>query len=188
MKGQDVLLLVKLLSDDEQQRSDGRSKRDIEAKSFRDLSWELAMSTSEVHAAQRRLEKAELLAPERRVRRRAAGEFLLHGFKYVFPAHPGELALGMRTGRAAPPLRKYSTLLLDSAEDVDLVWPWEKGEVRGRTIVPIYKSVPDAAHKDESLYLWLSLLDCLRAGRARDRQFATARIRQRLRHGRSSPE
>ena len=181
IKGQDVLLLAKLIV---VQHAEGieliRRREDSVQKTYRDLSWELAMSTSEVHAAERRLIDARLLSQRRRVLRAAAKEFLLHGFKYVFPARPGEESLGIPTGRAAPPLRKSKTLIVDSEQDLDLVWPWADGTVRGRSIQPIYDSVPQAAQRDAGLYEWLALLDCLRVGKARDRNYAAHRITKRL--------
>ena len=44
--------------------------------------------------------------------------------------------------------------------------------MRGLSLAPLYPSVPEAALRDERLYIILSLFDALRAGRARERNAA----------------
>jgi hypothetical protein len=45
---------------------------------------------------------------------------------------------------------------------------------------PLYKSAPKAAREDQALYELLVLIDALRGGRAREREAATAEIKNRL--------
>lgn len=52
------------------------------------------------------------------------------------------------------------------------MWPHARGAVRGLSLAPLYPSVPEAALRDERLYIILSLFDALRAGRARERNAA----------------
>jgi hypothetical protein len=60
------------------------------------------------------------------------------------------------------------------------VWPDPHGTVRGETLRPLYKSIPDAARRDEKLYQALSLIDAIRAGRARERALAEKHLREML--------
>jgi hypothetical protein len=169
MKGQDLLVLFKVLATDKRP-----------PRPYRDLSSELGMSASEVLAAERRLQHAGLLDQDRSVNRCASKEFLLYGLKYVFPATLGGETLGMPTGRYAPPLKGTIEGLLRDSNALPWVWPSPKGDVRGMGIEPLYRSVPVAASRDEILYAWLAVVDCLRVGRARERRFAENWISRRL--------
>jgi hypothetical protein len=156
MKGQDILVLMKLLL------LDGR-KFQVHA-----LAKELAISPSELSKSIHRCIFAGLLDPiERKCNRGAFLEFMLHGFPYVFPVKPGELTRGIPTAHSAPPLKEKIL------SKIDYVWPFPEGTGRGQAIRPIYKSVPLAAMKDPPLYRLLSLADALRAGLTRERSIAS---------------
>ncbi len=58
--------------------------------------------------------------------------------------------------------------------------PDPKGEVRGESFSPLYKSAPKAAKKDPKLYELLVLVDAIRGGRARERGFAMKELKKRL--------
>src|ERR1035441_759404 len=76
------------------------------------LSAEMVMSPSEVHASVRHAEGSHLLhGPQWKNRPNfsALEEFLLHGLKYVFPPERGELTRGVPTWYAAQPLRSIIT-------------------------------------------------------------------------------
>lgn len=168
LKGQDVLLVLKLLSDG------GR------VGTFADLAQALGISASEAHAAFNRARLAGLIHPlEDRVVKAAVAEFLIHGLKYVSPVQPGGRTRGKLTGFAAPPLDKHF-----SVGDDDLnrwVWPDPEGQQAGLEIKPLCRSVPHAASKDSALYEWLVLADAMRgAGRARERELAASIIRKGL--------
>jgi predicted TIM-barrel fold metal-dependent hydrolase len=60
------------------------------------------------------------------------------------------------------------------------VWPDAEGNVRGLGVVPLHRGVPAAAQKDKRLYELLALIDLLRGGRARERQWAEQRIEKIL--------
>jgi len=102
---------------------------------------------------------------------------LLHGLKYVFPAEHGEPTRGLPTSYAAPPLRDE----ILSPDDLPPVWPWHEGQTRGVAFEPLYKTVPIAASRDPLLYEYLSLLDAIRDGRARERKIAERELLKRLR-------
>jgi hypothetical protein len=162
MKPQDVLLLLKILSDN---NSTWNQKPTAEA---------LGMSQSEVSEAVNRCKYAGLLAPDgKTIMRLSFLEFLQYGLRYVFPTKPGAVVRGVPTSHSAKPLSKH----IQSNEDY--VWPYGKGTVRGHGITPLYPSVPEAALKDEKLYELLALTDTLRVGRAREREIALQEIKKR---------
>lgn len=163
MKGQDILVALALAAS-------GRAAK----PGYQELADRLGVSVSEAHAAVKRLQEARLVDHERRVNRRALAEFVLHGLRYVFPAEPGAPSLGIATGPSAPGVREA----FDAPEL--WVWPTPEGDVRGPSIAPLYPSVPAAARRDPRLYELLSLVDCLRVGRARERAIATKRLKTLL--------
>lgn len=168
LKGQDILLVLKLLSDG------GRMG------TFADLAQDIGISASEAHAACKRARLAGLIHPlEDRPIKVAVGEFLIHALKYVFPVQPGGRTRGIPTAFAAPPLRKHFGVADDDPDQ--WVWPDPEGNLAGLEIQPLCRSVPGAAQKDSTLYEWLVLADAMRgAGRARERELAASIILERL--------
>jgi hypothetical protein len=161
MKGQDVLVLFKLIA--------------IGGREFRihALARELGISASELSSSIRRSILAGLIDPvDRGCIRPAFLEFILHGFRYVFPVKPGEITRGMPTAHSAPPLKGKI------ASKIDFVWPLPGGQVRGQAIKPIYKSVPVAAGNDPTLYELLALADALRVGSTRERNMASEMLKE----------
>jgi DNA-binding Lrp family transcriptional regulator len=164
-KSLDIVVLLKLLLE--------RGQRP-----YAQLSKELSISASEIHASVRRSIEAGLIDGVSRLPlRKPLEEYLLHGVRYAFPAKPGSLVRGMPTAHAAPPLAdKFSS------DDLPPVWPDPEGTVRGYSIEPLYSSVPKAARSDSVLYELLALVDALRVGRARERNLAQEELKQRLSH------
>ena len=166
MKGQDILVLLKLIA------------RQSKPWRFVDLAQELHMSASEVHAALARCQLAGLYDAQRKQPNRIAlEEFLVHGLRYVFPSPPGELARGLPTSFAAPSLKGNIRYGISDLP----VMPFPAGSVHGVCIEPLYASAPQAASDDPALYHLLALLDALRVGRARERKLAQDLLRERLR-------
>lgn len=162
-KSLDVVVLLKLLLES------GR-------RPYAQLSKELHISASEVHAAVRRSIAAGLIDPVTRLpRRRPLGEYLLYGVRYAFPASLGGLARGIPTAHAAKPLADQI-----SSDDLPPVWADPEGTVRGFAVEPLYGSVPQAVKSDASLYELLALVDALRIGRARERKLAEEELKKRL--------
>jgi hypothetical protein len=159
MKPQDVLVALALV-------------RPGEPEGYAALGARLGLSTSETHAAVRRLVFAGLLSPSREPARAALLELVLHGVRYVFPARPGEVSLGVPTGAAAPALRTK----FPRPDPIAWVWPSRDGTERGLSLTPLYRSVPRIVATDPALYELLALVDELRAGRARDRALAAERL------------
>ena len=143
---------------------------------YADLSKELFISASEIHAAVRRGIAAGLIDEQTRTpRRKALADYLIHGVRYAFPAKMGPLARGTPTAYAAPPLSASI-----SQDDLPPVWVDPEGKVKGISIEPLYRSVPSAVKSDPALYELLALVDALRMGRARERKLAEEQLSQRI--------
>jgi hypothetical protein len=140
---------------------------------------ELSMSPSEIHGAIKRLQRSRLIhGPEllERPNVSALEEFLLHGFKYVFPPEHGSVTRGLATSYAAEPLRNQ----FPSGDELPPVWPSSEGDAKGVALKPLYKSAPKAAQSDPRLYEYLALADAIRDGRARERKAAERELVKRL--------
>jgi DNA-binding Lrp family transcriptional regulator len=147
-------------------------------KPYAQLSRELGMSASEVHAAVRRCAVAGLIDPDtRKPLRRPVEEYLIWGVRYAFPGKRGSLARGVPTAYAAPPLAGQIAM-----DDLPPVWPDPEGTAKGYALEPLYSSVPRAAKSNPKLYELLALVDALRVGRTRERKLAEVELRKRLDH------
>ena len=147
---------------------------------FAQIASDLAMSTSEVHAAVKRAETAHLLHGQNMLNRpnvSALEEFLIHGVRYAFPADRGAPSRGVPTSYAAEPLNR----LIAPGSDPIPVWPHPDGKARGIALTPLYKTVPIAALQDPVLYKLLALVDAVRDGRTRERNLAEDELRKLLR-------
>ena len=149
--------------------------------SFQQLASDLHLSSSEVHAAFKRLRLSGLLAHDgsKSINRSALLEFLKHGVRYAFPAELGNLTRGIPTAHAAEPLKGA----LQQHAEPPPVWPYVEGKVRGYSVAPLYKRAVAAALQDEKFYELLSLVDALREGRVREKSMAIKELEMRLAHG-----
>lgn len=162
MKGQDVVLALKLLKADP-------------SLSYAELGKSVGLSASEAHGSVRRLIDARLVEPDsRHVIRRSLLRFLVHGAPFAFPASLRETTRGLPTAWAAPVLNNRIT-----SSEPPPVWPDPEGTVRGPSVKPLYPSVVTAS-RDAELYDLLALVDVLRLGRARERQVAEEELTKRL--------
>jgi len=137
------------------------------------------MSPSQVHAAAKRSLKAKLAVEHNNnilPHISNLKKFLLDGLQFVFIPEKGELTRGMPTSYAGAPMN--SEFIGD--DDPPPVWSDSEGEVRGVSFSPLYKSAPSAARKDSKLYELLVLVDAIRGGRARERNFAQEELKNRL--------
>jgi hypothetical protein len=165
LKGEDIVLLLKLASS----ARNGWTVRDLEMAT--------TIPKSSVQRSIERLDGAGLLKPDNRAARVAqAEEFLIHGLRYVFPAHLGAATRGIPAAWAAEPLRDR---IADSGE-LPPVWPHLHGPVRGQTLEPLHRSAINAAAKDPDLGELLALVDGMRAGDARIRGVASEMLSARL--------
>jgi hypothetical protein len=166
MKPQDILVLLKIIAIGNtpwQQKS---------------LAESLGMSQSEVSQSLVRSQFAGLLFNKgKQVMQLALLDFLQYGLSYVFPQKPGAVVRGIPTAHSVKPLKNVIV------SDENFVWPSAKGKVRGHSIVPLYRSVPEAALKDLKLYELLALVDAIRVGKAREKDLAIAHLKQIILHG-----
>jgi hypothetical protein len=110
LKPQDVVVALKLLG------------YDLLRPPLAQIARDLALSSSEVHAAIKRGQASHLLhGPElsNRPNLSALEEFLIHGIKYTFPAEHGGRSRGVPTSYAAAPLNR----LIIAGDEPIPVWP-----------------------------------------------------------------
>jgi hypothetical protein len=185
MKSQDVVILLKLVSlEHEERKGGGHPRLDVHREdpfSVRGLEASLGISKTEVNASINRSISSGLAVKDRnsgrpKPNRRNLCDFIVHGLKFVFPARPGAMTRGVPTAFAAPSLKS----LLISAGEYIYVWPFAKGKAQGQSLEPLFKSVPEAVQKDERLYEYLALVDAIRIGNQRENGLAAARISERL--------
>jgi hypothetical protein len=143
-------------------------------KTFAQLSNELGMSASEIHASVNRGAVAGLLDPSSRMPlRKPLEEYLLYGVRYAFPAKRGPVTRGIPTSYAAPPLAKH----FPTHEDLPPVWPDPEGPTKGYALEPLFKPIAKAVRQDPKLYMLLALVDAIRDGRARERKLAVDELK-----------
>ena len=163
IKGQDIVVLTAIMGSAVQ-------------LPYAELAEKAQLSVSETHAAVKRLQESSLVNGERKVIRRNAVEFLVHGLKYTFPMKStGGYNVGMPTSYAAP-------IAEDEFASVGLVpvWTNSKGNVEGIGFDPIYPTAPKAAEADRGMYNRLALIDMLRGGRLRERKYAEEKLMEML--------
>lgn len=166
LKPQDVLFLLKLVANKNR------------SWTFNKLALELNMSPSEVHACAQRTLSAKLALSQGDTiipHYRNLLQFLEHGIQYVFVPDTGGPGRGMPTAHAAPPFKQEF-----SETELPPVWPDPDGDVRGLAFSPLYKSAPAASRADSVLYELLALVDCIRAGRAREKNWAIKELSNRI--------
>lgn len=147
--------------------------------SYLRLANQLHLYPSEVYSSVKRARASHLvqsLKKDDRLNRSALLEFLLHGIRYAFPAETGAPTRGIPTGYAAPPLRDS----ISGGGELPPVWPYAEGKVRGYSLKPLHKNVPEAALEDARLYELLALVDAVRDGRSRERTLAARELTRRI--------
>jgi len=165
LKGQDVVVLLKLLGS-------------AEPVPVRDLAGRLGFDVAGTHRAMRRLDEAGLYsAARRRIYPAAAEEFLIHAAKFSFPPRWESEVRGIPTSWAAEPLKGE----LAEPDSLPPVWPYSEGTVRGLGLEPLHAMVPKAALADPELWQRLALVDALRSNdSARITQLAAKLLKERI--------
>lgn len=186
MKSQDIVVLLKLVSLQEQEAQEGsvafQSRFQSESPySVRNLEALLGISKTEINASVKRSLSSGLAIKDRdterpKPNRRNLHNFLVHGLKFVFPAKPGAMTRGLPTAFAAPMLKG----LLLKGGDYICVWPAAEGQDIGQSVQPLFKSVPEAVQKDDRLYEYLALADAIRLGNQREAGLAGDRLSESL--------
>jgi hypothetical protein len=165
--GQDLAVALKLVA------------LEGEHLSYAALARQMRLCPFEAHAAVQRLMAAKLVV-ERGGRPRpnlaALCAFTIHGAPYAYPAVRGESTIGFATAHAVAPFKGH---VLAPRASIP-VWPHPDGPDRGEALLPLYPQLPLAASVDAKLYQLLALFDALRAGQARERQFARRMLEERL--------
>lgn len=181
LKPQDIVILLKILS------TLTLPKEPIEELTQNELARLLCMSPSEVNAGTKRLVLSGLAGLVQRSNmnrpiilpiKAAVEECLIFGVKYFFPAQLGAYTRGIATSYAAPIFEKKIMI----GQDPIPVWPYAEGDQRGVALEPLYRSVPKAItqHPDKVFYELLTLIDAIRAGRARERNIAIQLLKEKI--------
>jgi len=164
LKGQDIIVLLRLMQEPDRW-------------TVRSIGGSLGFDPAQVHRALKRLALSRLIdLRDQRVNFANTEEFLIHGFRFVFPAIQGGMTRGVPTAWAASPLKE----LLGGNKDSPPVWADPSGEVRGIEVEPLHVKAPEISRKNPKLGEQLALLDGLRLGDARVRQLASAELQNRL--------
>ena len=130
---------------------------------YESLSDALGIGTGSAHRAVKRLQKAQLVTPDRRiVLRRHLEEFVVHGLRFSFYAVPRAETLGVPTAELPEFVGDQRTF----------VWPAAQGTRRGTGIAPLLPQAVELPERDPATYRALSLIDALRVGGARERKAA----------------
>lgn len=160
MRPQDIVVLLKKIAANGRNLTNGQ------------IAEELSISASEVSEALERCRVARLIdASKKHVNLLALKEFLVHGLRYVYPVQPQGKVRGIATAVSAPPLNEK----IQSDKEV-YVWPDPKGNMRGASIEPLYRTVPAAAVIDKTLHELLSIVDTFRIGRIREIEIAKVEL------------
>lgn len=163
MRPQDIVILTKLVC-----------MRD-RVWQYRDLSAALFIPISEISESLNRSSKAGLyIADLRKVNRLSFREFLEYGLKYVFPCSAGEMVTGISTAHSHPYFKKFIK------GEMEYVWPYLDGKVRGLRIDPLHPRLPEAALKDADFYKLMASLDILRIGRVRELHVAKKVLKEAM--------
>ena len=137
-----------------------------------DIAYNIHLSPSEVYDGINRLHKAEIMHMRKHVVKKHFVEFLIHGVKYCFPAIPGIKSRGILTAHSSEFFKK---IISDYKKDT-YVWPSEKGNASGTSIIPFHKNIPEFIQKDRFMYEYLSYIDAIRIGRKREKAYAEKQI------------
>lgn len=143
-----------------------------------DLATAVALTAAQVQQSLRRAAESSLvrlgphrgrLPQQKDLNRLALLELVLHGVRYVYPARLGAETRGLPSfGEFAP--TTYAPGALQP------VWPDPLGDVRGFELRPLYPQAPRAARVDPEFHRVLACVDALRAGQARERQWASQEL------------
>lgn len=165
LKSIDIVVLLKLVS-----------LKDF-SWSYRSLGKSLFINHATVFQSISRSIDCRLFNPNtKKPRKKALLELLIHGIKYVFPPVRGSIVRGIPTGYAAPPLNTE----IVQAYEYPPVWPYDLGDTRGYSFLPLDECVPKAAGIDKELYELLSLVDAIRGGRSRESVLAQKMLSERM--------
>jgi hypothetical protein len=164
MRPQDIVVLLKIIANDRQPWQN------------KDLASELFLSPAEISYSLHRSDAGRLMdyTVSKTVYRQSLMEFIEHGLPYVFPTGPGTMVNGLYTAHSHPFMQQQFS------SELNYVWPYAKGEVRGLAIKPLYEGQVKAALLDPKLYLMLALIDVIRVGRVREMKVAIKELKKQI--------
>ena len=164
MRPQDIVILLKMLTADDEQLS------------FATIAHCLQISIGEVSKAMERNVVAGFTSSNKtEINKLALREFLIYGLKYVFPPQVGYSARGVATAHSAPPVNQF---IANGSEHY--VWAYYKGTKRGNSIVPLYAQIPKIVTAQPDLYELLAIIDTIRVGKKREVEIAINELDKRL--------
>ncbi len=164
MRPQDIVILLKIISLQNENWNNTK------------ISKTLQISASEVSEALTRCSYAKLIDSKKKtVYKSAFKEFLIYGLKYVFPVKPGAVVRGIATAHSANPIKQHF-----NSNNTVYVWSYAKGEHRGESIKPLYKTIPQIINTNDIFYELLVIVDTIRIGRAREVKFAIEELEKRF--------
>ncbi len=164
MRPQDIVVLLKMVDYGEEEWLNV------------DMAKRLGLSPAEVTNVLERCRIARLVSDDKkRVNTVALLDFLQHGLPYVFPAITSAPKRGVLTAVSSEPLAS----LVAQGKD-KYVWPYSKGDARGIAVSPLYPTVPELSQEDSGMHELLSLVDCLRMGRVREKEIAVNLLREKF--------
>ncbi len=141
--------------------------------SYGEMAARLGISKSTAHGSVMRLVQNRLAHHSRQqlaiVADGPALDLLCYGVPYAFAPDTVPEARGVATGlRALMNVAGYDTF----SAALSLVWPSKLGEARGVGVTPLVAAAPEISYRDPVLYHMLAIVDALRMGDAREREFA----------------
>jgi hypothetical protein len=156
LKSQDLLISVTILA----------LHREGSPVSYSGLGQRAGLSSSEAHAAVQRARQAGFLSTPvgktkgmGHVVRANLGEFLSHGAAYVWPLERGGITRGVATAHSVATVQSRLHLIAPASP---LVWPHPEGTLRGESITPLHRAIPQVAFALPLVHEIFALTDLIR--------------------------
>lgn len=164
IRPQDIVALLKVVSFNKSNQPSWMRK---------DLATALSLSNSEITNVFERLQYTGLIdINSYAIQSQALYEFLLYGFKHIFPAIIGQETKGVITS--------INALTGSGIKSPNYVWPDYKGTQRGYAVTSLYSEVTTAAKADNKLHQLLAVCDVFRIGQVREVNFAKNWLKKEL--------
>lgn len=210
MKSQDIVLLFKLVSlQEEEAQQEVQCKQNwphdwgdwyeseeayipeleeyqnqeiIEARyTSRALAQETGISKSQVHLSIKRCYEIGLAKKDRRLGVPRVNLKSLDEFiSYGLKYVFPAKAGGLTRGIATAFSAPVLNEKLMSAGELPLIWPDARGKTKGLVVEPLFKSVTFAVRRDPKMYALLALVDAIRVGQPREANLAKKLLKEQL--------
>lgn len=209
MKSQDIVILLKLVSLDQQARNDRESGMFQPAKGYvydwqgwdldeeslsqefeqslsesysnRGLEASTGVSKSEVNASLKRSISVGMAKLDRKTRLPKANVSALLEFIVhgIKYVYPARPSAIVRGIPTSIAAPVLEGKLMTAGEYI-YVWPDAMGKEKGQSVEPLYRTVPMAVKIDPRLYAYLALVDAIRLGAGRESAFAAKELEKKL--------